>query len=545
MDTHVRENVLAVARHLLDAAALVAEVASVLRMLKGLGSSTPDVRDSSLVLLGMLPPPTLVSPAAAVIRMLGDSSYRVRVAATGTASVLPVSALMEHMPLLLQLLNHDTADMRKGSLHWLGRLSPTDLAPHTVLLMRKAVYDEGEGVKEAAIRALCRVESSVLSGHTPVLWKALNSTTTSTCSDALDVLAALPPSALTPPASAFAQILSDHKNLYRERALQVLARLAPAALAPHAPAVMRMFFCELDYRIQGAAARVLSNADASVLAQDALEQSSMPRATLDYQMPYARSHALAVLSRLAPAALAPYAPVVLRMLSYPSAIVWQAAAHLASKFDEAVLAQHASIVREALNHSEISAREGAMRLLQPAGLPLALLRTAVFAPGREAREWAAATLLRLDVGTPTEHMSVLLEALGDRLAELRQRALDAFGKMPLASLAPLMEIVARTPVNSRDLFVRSWAVQALQHRLRALSSEETSMLTVEHVLMLRLLPRAVLAGHAPDGVMKRIDQMTCAVRGSSNNTVGGRAVSPAEARPHSPSLKVERKVEAG
>jgi HEAT repeat protein len=292
---------------------------------------------------------------------------------------------------------------------------------------------------------------------------------------------------------------------------------------------MRMLGDECS-QVRDAASRTLRKVPVSELA----EHTSIFLQLLDRNLSQVRRAALEVMCMLPPAALAAHAAVVVRMVIYDGeGDVRDSATGTLSTVDRSVLAEHASIIVEALGDGVADTRIRAFNLLKllwsedRAVHTPAIMRVAILDPEREVRALAIFLLHWLNVEVLTEHASVILEALGHSVAGVREQALNVFTKLPLASLAPLTTTVIRRTMSDPDWSVRVRATRALS-TTRALSSAEVSALASEHVLILRdmlgyrkadarkfalkvmgKLPPAAMAPHVSAVVEMLGDQVKC------------------------------------
>jgi hypothetical protein len=449
-----------------------------------------DARRKALVVLREMPPCVLNPHVPALLRMISDRDNSVSQLALGLLRSLQGSALAEHATAILQLLDLACANVRDRAIALLDMLPPPALAALAPKVLELVIANQLEKANawRWANRMLLTVDAAVLTQHISLLLRLL-----------------------------------DHSTAHvRQIALEVMIRLSPLALAPHAVVVMRMALYDTAMAVRDAAARTLSSVDASVLtahasvfpealghkktstrvrALDVL--AKLPSAALT---PHAEAvalmlgdqedsvctHALRAMARLAPAALASLTAAVLRMMSHPCPNVRQSAADTASQLDEAVLTQHTAVIEELLDHSDARARACAVRWLcrvPPAILAShaqAVVSMAILDLNSQVLTSASITLSKLDAGTSTQHTSMLLVALGHSVAKVRKQALDVFTRLPSTSLTPLAAtVVMQMSVHDPNPSVRSCAVHILCERTRALSKTDVSLLTEDHVVMLR------------------------------------------------------------
>ena len=197
------------------------------------------VRILALETLGALGPAVLAQHVAAVVARLDDSESSVRAAALETLLGLEEAVLAQHAGAIFARLeavrllwDEDTEGLVRSATSSINRMLRT-VGEQPPAHHIEALLDPDPEERDFALRALCKLEPATLAQHAVAIVAMLGEPT-----EKCQILQKLEPAALAQHADAVAAMLEDEdRGHVWSAALETLARLEPAVLAQYADAV--------------------------------------------------------------------------------------------------------------------------------------------------------------------------------------------------------------------------------------------------------------------------------------------------------------------
>jgi len=334
------------------------------------------VRILALETLGALGPAVLAQHVDAVVARLDDSESSVRAAALETLLGLEEAVLAQHAGAIFARLeavrllwDEDTEGLVRSATSSINRMLRT-VGEQPPAHHIEALLDPDPEERDFALRALCKLEPATLAQHAVAIVAMLGEPT-----EKCQILQKLEPAALAQHADAVAAMLEDEdRGHVWSAALETLARLEPAVLAQYADAVAAKLEEHEAFEVWSAALVTLARLEPPALAQYAdavvakLEQ-------MDYEVPHeVGMEALLTLQQLEPADLAPYASTVAYFLDHFGRAFCLQALWTLEKLEPATLAQHANAVIEQL---EFAVPVHTMAMYTLRGLPRFILTVSI------------------------------------------------------------------------------------------------------------------------------------------------------------------------
>jgi len=326
---------------------------------------TNDKRDLTVRHLRRLGPTRLSQHVPAVLQLLESHIVDVREAAMQVMGMLTASALVPHVPVLLERLDADmSASVRRAAGYALERLDKADIAEHVPAMLR-ALADSHFEVRCAAVDVLTKVKGATLAPHAPALMKLVEEESDAGVrANAVKAFSLIDETSFLQHYEGVLLPLLQHPDGRLRTEAVIALRLQDAdRLAKHVPALLPRLN-DFNYGGDNLAVhawRTFGGLSAAVLAQHlpAVLGPALARNTA-YLL---RATALSVLSKLDAASLAPHAPAVVSMLEDPSAKVRAAAFDVLINLEPTLLAQKVPAMLPLLQDPNEEVRFGAMNTL--------------------------------------------------------------------------------------------------------------------------------------------------------------------------------------
>ena len=387
------------------------------------------VRKSTLKLLtAKLEPSQLSQYATLVASCIAHDAPSVQTAAVATCKQLEISSLnLKALTSLSRLLNHDIARVRDQAVAAFLQFGPA-LGQHVgILLLPLLSADGSAAARDAALRAMAKLEAPTLAESTAQWVPCINDADSSVRSAALDLLAKLDAAARVKYVELVVARIADTPTA----AQKALLKFGPAELEPHAAAI----------------------------AKHSTHQDLAVRHTV-----------LNGLARLPPEELEKYASRVIDSLEDDEQQVRSAAQEALGKMHPTALQQHGSALASRLDHRLAVVRKavlGALAKLSPAALRdhSASLVKRLADADKDVQSQAESALRRLRPSVRVSHVADILRLLGHSDPRVRSVALQAInllsGATGRAALSAHVDQMASF-LDVDDLDVQVTALKALQ-----------------------------------------------------------------------------------